>query len=227
MSSRILFVLTSHDRIGSADAVNAKTSGFYLSEVSHPYAVLTAAGYMIDFVSPQGGKCSVDGLDLSDPLNAAFWNEPSCRAATEQTLRPEQVQIEHYAAIFYAGGHATMWDFPENQALAEIAARLYQAGAVVAAVCHGPAALVNVILANGQYLVAGKEIAAFTNAEEHAVGLAKQVPFLLADQLTLRGALHRPAPNFQAQVVVSERLVTGQNPASATGVAQAMLQLLA
>lgn len=226
MSQRILFVLTSHDRKGPADAAGAAPSGFYLSEVSHPHQALASAGYAIDFASPKGGRTHVDGLDLSDPLNARFWNNPELRRATENTLPPSQVDPENYAAIFYAGGHATMWDFPDNAALAAIAAKIYERGGIVAAVCHGPAGLVNVKLSDGRYLVAGKEVSAFTNDEERAVGMVDTVPFLLADALQARGAKHVPAANFQRQIIVDERLVTGQNPASAAGVAEAMLTLL-
>lgn len=223
--SRILFVLTSHDRKGPAGA-DAAPSGFYLSEVSHPYHVLAGAGHAVDFVSPQGGGTHVDGLDLDDPVNAAFWNDPALRGATENTLAPSQVDSRAYAAIFYAGGHAAMWDLPDNEELAAIAADIHARGGVVAAVCHGPAGLVNVRLPDGRYLVDDRDVSAFTNGEERAVGLYDVVPFLLADALEARGARHLPAPDFQAQVVVSGRLVTGQNPASARGVAQAMLPLL-
>ncbi|MFV8905217.1 type 1 glutamine amidotransferase domain-containing protein [Serratia fonticola] len=227
MSQRILFVLTSHDRKGSPGTQGAAPSGFYLSEVSHPHQILVGAGYQIDFVSPAGGKTHVDGLNLDDPVNAAFWNDPQLHSATESTLPPSEVDPDKYAAIYYAGGHATMWDFPDSSELAAIAARIYERGGVVAAVCHGPAGLVNIRLANGRYLVDGKQVSAFTNDEERAVGLHDTVPFLLADVLTERGAKHVWVPNFQPHVVVSERLVTGQNPASAKGVAEAMLPLLA
>lgn len=220
MSKKILFVLTSHDKKGT------EPSGWYLSEVSHPHAVLTKAGWSIDFVSPKGGKAPVDGFDLKDPVNAAFWNDPALRAAVEQTLKPSEVRVDDYAAIFFAGGHATMWDFPDDVALATLAARIYEKGGVVAAVCHGSAALVNLKLSDGGYLVAGKDVAAFTNDEERAVKLDAIVPFLLADRLVERGARHLPAANWQAQVVVSERLVTGQNPASAPGVGEAIARLL-
>jgi putative intracellular protease/amidase len=107
-----------------------------------------------------------------------------------------------------------------------VAAAIYERGGVVAAVCHGPAALVNLNLSNGRYLVDGKQVSAFTNEEERAVKLDTVVPFLLADALEQRGAQHQPAPLWQAQVVVSERLVTGQNPASAAGVAKSVVELL-
>jgi len=219
-SHKILFVVTSHDKKGR------EPSGFYLSEVTHPHKVLADAGYTIEFVSPKGGKAPIDGFDLDDRLNAAFWSNPQLRAAVEHTKSPSEVSAADYAAIFFAGGHATMWDLPDNQELAAITAQIYEAGGVVGAVCHGPSGLVNVKLSDGRYLVAGHEVAAFTNDEERAVELYDVVPFLLADRLEARGAKHSPAPNFQAHVVVSGRLITGQNPASASGVGEAMLTAL-
>lgn len=221
-SKKVLFVLTSHDRKGT------KPSGYFLSEVTHPHRVLQQAGFAIDFVSPAGGKAPVDpdGFDLKDPINAEFWNDAARRSSVEQTKTPAQVRAEDYAAIFYAGGHGTLWDFPDQRELARLAAQIYERGGVVGAVCHGPAGLVNVKLSNGQYLVAGKDVSAFTNEEERAVELDQVIPFFLADRLVERGARHHPAPLWQPQVVVSERLVTGQNPASATGVGEAMVQLL-
>jgi putative intracellular protease/amidase len=218
--ARVLVVVTSHDRKGE------QPSGYFLSEVTHPHRVFRAAGLEVDVVSPKGGRAPVDGFDLADPVNAAFWNEPSTRRLVEETRTPAEIDPSRYAAVFYAGGHAAMWDLPDDAAIARIAAAVHARGGVVGAVCHGPAGLVNVTLADGRPLVAGKEVAAFTDDEERAVGLHAVVPFSLAGRLVERGAKHRPAPDFEANVVVSERLVTGQNPASATGVAEAMVRLL-
>jgi putative intracellular protease/amidase len=135
------------------------------------------------------------------------------------------VDPDRYSAVFFAGGHGTMWDFPENEELASIAASIYRRGGVVAAVCHGPAGLVNVRIGE-EYLVRGKTMACFTNQEETAVALADVVPFLLEDRLRERGAVIIPAAPFQPQVVTSERMVTGQNPASAEGVGLAIAKLL-
>ena len=95
------------------------------------------------------------------------------------TLAPAQVDPGDYDGIFFAGAHGTMWDFPDSVDLADITRAIYEAGGVVAAVCHGPAALVNVTLSDGRHLVDGKEVSAFSNEEETAVGLAEVVPFLL------------------------------------------------
>jgi putative intracellular protease/amidase len=222
-AKKVLFVLTSHDRKGD------KPSGFFLSEATHPHQVLTKAGHSVDFVSPKGGAAPIDpdSFDLKDPINRAFWEDKRLRSAVEQTRAPSQIETDDYNAIFYAGGHAAMWDLPDNPALAQIAARVYERGGVVGAVCHGPAGLINVRLTDGRYLVAGKSVAAFTDDEERAVELERVIPFSLADRLAARGAHHRPAPNWQPNVVVSERLVTGQNPASAPGVGEAIAKLLA
>jgi putative intracellular protease/amidase len=129
-------------------------------------------------------------------------------------------------AVFFAGGHGTMWDFPVSPAVQKVVRGVYEAGGVVSAVCHGPAALVNARLGDGSYLVAGKRVASFTDQEEEEVKATKIVPFLLASTLTAHGALHQRAPNWSANVVVDGRLVTGQNPASARGVGETVRDLV-
>jgi putative intracellular protease/amidase len=220
---RILFILTSHDQLGST----GQKTGAYLPEISHPYAVFTAAGFDVDFVSVQGGRVPLYGDDRKDPDNAAMLDDTVVMGRLHASLAPADVKLEAYDAVFYAGGHGTMWDFAEEATLARHAGDLYARGGVVGAVCHGPAGLVNVTLPDGSYLVAGKDVAAFTNDEERAVGLEKVVPYLLEDALVARGARHQAGGRWQKHVVVSERLVTGQNPASARGVAEAMVGLLA
>jgi putative intracellular protease/amidase len=218
----VLFVLTSHDRKGDT----GQPTGFYLGEVTHPLQVIHAAGLVVEFASIQGGEPPVDGLDLDDPANARYWNDPAFRKAIRTTARLRDVDASRYSAIFFAGGHGAMWDFPDDPGVLRVTCEVYEAGGVVAAVCHGPAALVNVTLGDGAYLVAGKRVSAFTDSEEHAVQLEDIVPFLLASTLSARGALHQPAPDWTAQVVVDGRLVTGQNPQSATGVGEALRDLL-
>ncbi len=220
---KILFVVTSHDKKGSTGA----PTGYYLGEVSHAWEVLKNAGYEMDFVSPKGGKAPVDGLNLDDAVNKAFWEDQVYRRKIENTMKPSEVDPAQYAAIYYAGGHGTMWDFPEDEALAAIAVRIYENNGVIGAVCHGPAGLVNVKLSNGKYLVAGKKVNAFTNEEETAVKLENVVPFLLESKLIERGARFEKSGLWQPHVVVDERLVTGQNPASAKRVGEGVVAELA
>lgn len=222
MKDRVLFVLTSNDKKGDT---GGKT-GFYLSEASHPWEVLHNAGYEIDFVSPKGGKAPIDGFDLSDPVNKKFYEDLDTRHKIESTLKPSSVDPDDYSAIFYAGGHGTMWDLPDNEELQNIARSIYEKGGIVSAVCHGPAGLVNLKLSDGTYLVDGKRINAFTNEEEAAVKLDKVVPFLLESKLIERGARFEKSAPMQPHVTVDGRLITGQNPASAKGVGEALVQEL-
>lgn len=219
---RVAIVLTNHGQLGET----GRSTGFFLSEATHPYEVFRAAGYAIDFVSPRGGVAPMDGIDRRDPINAAFLDDPALVELTRTTTALNAVDATRYDAIFFAGGHGTMWDLPDNPGVHKIIRTVYERGGVVAAVCHGPAALVNVRLSNGAYLVAGKEVSAFTDEEEVAVKLERVVPFALEAALRARGARFVEAPNFERMVAVSGRLVTGQNPASATGVAEMVVKLL-
>lgn len=218
----VLFVLTSHAVKGST----GEPTGYYLSEATHPLAVLDDAGIPVEFASVKGGDAPVDGLDLDDATNARYWNDGAFRKAVSETPKLSDVDLSHYSAIFFPGGHGAMWDLPTDASVAAAIRSVYEAGGAVAAVCHGPAALVNAKLSNGDYLVAGKKVAAFTDEEEEAVGLTKVVPFLLASTLSQHGALHQPAPNWTSKVVVDGKLITGQNPQSATAVGEALRDLL-
>jgi putative intracellular protease/amidase len=213
----ILLALTSYDDLGGL-----RQTGFYVPEAAHPWRVFRNAGYAVDLASVNGGRPPMDGFDADDPTQRDFVNLPELGT----TRSVSEVDAVGYDAILYVGGHGTMWDFPDNESLTRLGRDIYEAGGVVAAVCHGPAALVNLTLTDGTYLVDGKEVSAFTNTEEEAVGLAAVVPFLLQSALEDRGAKHVAAPNFDPQVSVSERLVTGQNPASATKVAEEVVRLL-
>lgn len=219
---RVAIVLTNHGQLGDT----GKPTGFFLSEATHAYEVFHAAGYEVDFLSPKGGLAPMDGVDTTDPINAAFLADDALVARTKSTTAIAAVDAARYDAVFFSGGHGTMWDFPLDPTVQAIARAVYERGGVVAAVCHGPAALVDIRLSNGAYLVAGKEVSAFTDEEEIAVKLEKVVPFALESRLRERGARFVEAPNFEKKVAVSERLVTGQNPASATGVAEAVVGLL-
>lgn len=222
MKKKILFVVTSHDKKGDTGAA----TGFYLSEVSHPWDVLTQAGYEIDFVSPKGGKAPVDGFDLTDPINKKFWDNTEYHHKVNNTMKPSEVNPNDYVAIHFAGGHGAMWDLADNTEIAAIATKIYENNGVISAVCHGPAGLVNIKLNNGKYLVDGKKVNAFTNEEETAVKLEKVVPFPLETQLIARGAKFEKSGLWQQHVAIDDRLITGQNPQSAHAVGEAVAKEL-
>lgn len=221
MKDKILFVVTSHGELGDT----GKKTGYFLSEVTHPWSVL-GEEYEIDVVSPKGGRPPVDGFDLNDPINKRFWEDEAWQEKMGNTMTPSEVNPAEYKAIFYAGGHGAMWDFPNNKELASIAQTIYGAGGIVAAVCHGPAGLLPILSPDGEYFVKGRKLTGFTNPEEYANGTADVVPFLLETALENEGAVFLEGGEWADHVVVDGRLLTGQNPMSALSLGKAILKAL-
>jgi len=208
----VLFVVTSC-------AVKGNTgipTGYNLAEVTHPLEKLQKAGIPVEFASIKGGNAPLDGLeDMKDPVIAHYWADAEFRRAIANTMCIDNVVTSRYSAIFFAGGHGTMWDFPDSAAAQKAIREIDATGGIVSAVCHGPAALVDAKRADGSLLIAGKRLAAFTNGEEEEVQSTHIVPFLLATTLNECGAHHQNAANWADNVVVDGRLITGQNPQSA------------
>lgn len=222
MNKRVLFVLTNHAELGAT----GEFTGYHLAEVARPYLALKAQGVDIDIASPQGGKPVPDAFDLEDADNKTFWEDQEVQGKLGATMTPEMAVSKNYDGIFFPGGHGTMWDFRHNLALQELTRDVYEQGGFVAAVCHGPAALVDVKLSQGNYLVAGKKVNAFTDEEERLAKKDDVVPFLLESALRERGAIFESSVPFECHVVSDGRIITGQNPASAKAVAQKMLSFL-
>lgn len=222
--NKVLIVLTSIARMNT----QGDSTGFWLSEMTHPYYAITDNNIQVDIVSISGGKAPVDpkSMDMTDPLNKRFLETPSLAASLEATERLADKDVSHYRGIIFAGGHGTMWDFPDGRGVKEKSLEIYEDGGIVAAICHGPAALLNIILKDGSYLIAGKKVAAFTNREEDAVELSDVVPFSLQDELCERGCSYIEAEPWTVNVQCDSRLVTGQNPQSAYKVGEVVGRLL-
>ena len=141
-------------------------------------------------------------------------------------MKPEEVKPEDYSVIYYAGGHGTVFDFPDNVQLQKIAAQIYEHGGIVSAVCHGPVGLLNIKLSNGENLIKGKKVTGFSNEEEKMLKLDDKVPHLLEDELKNRGAHFEKGPAFTDFTVSDSRVVTGQNPQSAGSVGTKVLAAL-
>lgn len=221
MPKKVLFVVTSHGELGDT----GKPTGYFLSEVTHPWSEVSKE-FEIDVVSPKGGKSPVTGFDLNDPINKKYWEDKAWQDKMDHTLTPAQVKPDDYAAIYYAGGHGAMWDLPDNKEIAEIAEKIYKNGGVVAAVCHGPAGLVNLKREDGKYLVDGKKFDSFTDEEETLNGSQNIVPFMLQSKLQERGGIFDGAKPWSDHVVVDGRLVTGQNPQSALSLGKKLVETI-
>ena len=223
---KILIVLTSHDQLGNT----GKKTGFWLEEFAAPYYTFKDAGAAITLASPKGGQPPLDpSSDLAEnltELTKRFRADKAAQAELANTKKLSGVSANDFDAVFYPGGHGPMWDMPDNKASIALIEAFVKAGKPVGAVCHAPAALVNVREMDGEYLIKSKRVTGFTNAEEEAVGLNKVVPFLLEDRLKERGGLYSKGANWAPNVQVDGKLVTGQNPASSGPAAEALLTLL-
>lgn len=224
----ILIVLTSHDRLGDT----GKQTGFHYEELTTPYKHFVEAGYTVRLASIKGGKPPHDPGSLkndSDENPASvrwFLNNKETKEALEHTKPIKDLKADAYDAIYLPGGHGTMWDLPQNDDLSSLVSIFYQTNKPVAAVCHGIAGLLGAKDKAGQPIVKGKQVNCFTNEEEKEVELDEKVPFLLETAVRKLGATFTSSEKFQEHVAKDGNLITGQNPASAKGVAQAVLDYL-
>src|SRR5580692_6946442 len=222
---KIVMVLTSHDQLGDT----GRKTGFWLEEFAAPYFVFRDAGVQLTLASPKGGQPPVDPKsdvpENQTPAMARFKEDKAAQKALSQTVKLADVKAEDFDTIFYVGGHGPMWDLAESSVSIALLESFYNSGKPIALVCHSPGALRHVTY-KGAPLVRGKRVTGFTNGEEAAVQLTKVVPFLVEDELTRLGAHFEKVPDWQPFSIVDGRLVTGQNPASSTSAAQALLKLL-
>ena len=221
---KVLMVLTSHSELGDT----GEKTGFWLPELTHPYYEFKKAGYTIDIASIEGGMAPLDAKSFDEPdeLNQHFLKDAELMAKVMRSKPLAAINPNDYKAIVFSGGSGAMWDFPNNDDVNRISSSIYENNGIVSAICHGPAALINIKLSDGKYLVAGKKVAAFTNEEEAMLKQTDIVPYLLQDKLIERGALHVYGKAWDENVVVDGRLITGQNPASAKKVALDVIKLL-
>lgn len=222
---KILMVLTSHDQLGNT----GRKTGFWLEEFAAPYFVFKDAGVELTLASPKGGQPPIDPKsDLPEnqtPAMTRFKRDEKATKELLQTRKLADMKSEDFDTIFYPGGHGPMWDLAESLDSINLLESFYNSGKPIALVCHSPGVLHHVKY-KGEPLVKGKRVTGFANSEEEEVQLTKVVPFLVEDELKRLGGIYEKAPNWQSFVVTDGRLVTGQNPASSTAGAQALLKVL-
>lgn len=215
----ILVVVTNHDRI---DANHA--TGLWFEEFAVPYQLFRAAGCLVTVASPKGGRAPIDPRSAPDASQSAAHAE--ALQALIDTRALSDIRSDDYGAVFFPGGHGTMYDLPVAE-VGRVVGEFADAGKIVAAVCHGPAALVAATRADGTAVVRGRRLTGFTNEEEHAAQLDRLMPFLLETKLRELGAEYIPSPAWSKHVVVDGTLITGQNPQSSADAARAVISALA
>ncbi len=227
-SKKALIVVTNHSDFKHP---KADPTGLWLSELTHFYDVFEAAGIPMEIVSVKGGKIPVDGRSVKgmmlDKETKKRFENPHFMALLDNTRSITQVDIKDYDLMFFAGGHGAMWDFAESKILHSLTRQMYESGKVIAAVCHGIAALQNVKLSNGEYLVKGKRGTCFPYFDEGLAGVKAFVPYNLQKVMKSRGMKYSKALiPLRGHTVVDGRLITGQNPNSTTQTAKKALEVL-
>jgi putative intracellular protease/amidase len=227
MSKKILMIVTSNATMGESN----KPTGIWAEELAAPYYQFADVGLSIDIASPRGGAVPIDAGSIKpkgengDAVERMLADAP-LNARLANTHKIAEVDSTKYDAVFFPGGHGTMWDLPDDAGVTKAVESAFANGKVIASVCHGAAGLVSAKRADGKSILEGKRVNSFTDAEEAAVGLTGVVPFALESRIRGLGANFEGAANWQAFAVRDGSLVTGQNPQSSELVAQHVLAAL-
>lgn len=222
----VLMVLTSHDSLGNT----GEKTGFWLEEFAAPYYVLIDAGAKVTVASPAGGQPPLDPKsalpDFQTEMTHRFNADSAAQQVLANSVRLDTFAIDQFDGVFYPGGHGPLWDLAESPVSIALIEAFERAGKPIAFVCHAPGVLRHVRAADGAPLVKGRRVTGFSNSEEAAVQLTDVVPFLIEDEFNALGAQYEKTADWHPLTVVDGRLITGQNPASSEGVAEALLQQL-
>jgi putative intracellular protease/amidase len=226
--AKILILSTATSQMGGS----GKPTGVWFEELATPYYVFRDAGHEVT-VATLGGKTipidpNSDATGDDAPASVArFRDDRQAMATLEAPSDLGKLDPADFHAVYVPGGHGAMWDLAESEEAARFLSAAWNGGKVVASVCHGPAAFVEVRDADGEHLVKGRTVSAFTDSEERGVGLDGAVPFLLESRLRDQGAVFESAADWQPHAVADGRLITGQNPASSAPAAKLVLEALA
>jgi putative intracellular protease/amidase len=216
---KILLVVTSAGEIGGRP-----TTGIWFSEFAEPFAVFVAAGAEITVASPRGGPAPVDPRGY--PSKEEIASVRDALARLNATVRLETVSSAGFDAVFFPGGHGPMFDLATDATTKALVASFWAEGKAVGAVCHGPAALLDVRLDDGSTLLRGRRVTGFTKAEDAGDALFAHMPFSLQERMEAEGAAFLASPPRSEHAEVDGRLVTGQNPASALVTARQFLAVV-
>ena len=220
---KVLIPVSNHSTLGDTNQAN----GTYAPELTHVIHELSLAGIDYEIASIMGGKAPLYGTDIEDDIvNNKTLADESFQNRVNNTIPVNQVTIEHYDAVFYPGGYGLLTDLAINEDFAKLSAQHYEAGGVIAAVCHGPAALLPIKLSNEKLLLSTISVTGFTREEEIDFGTIHDIPFLLEEALARKAARYNKVQPWGDFIVEDKNVITGQNPTSAQAVGQALVKKL-
>lgn len=221
--TRVLIVVTSHSRLGDT----VEPTGVGLQTVAAALYPLIEADVSVTIASPQGGRPPVDPLTFGEGVETApltrFLADDEAVQLFDSSLPLDDVSAGDFDAVFFAGGHGGMWDFPGNPQIQDLTGSIVKAGGYVVAVCHGVAALCD---DHNRSILAGLRVTGLTNQEESLLERDRVVPFLLQERIIRSGGIFVEADPFTPHVVEDDQLITGQNMRSTDLVVRALLDRL-
>jgi len=223
---RVLLVMSSVDEMG----ISGKHTGTWFTELAAPYYILTGAGYEVVFASPDGGEAPIDLLSMKAPFTTEytdrFLTDPVAMFAAHSTRKLRNINYSTFDAVFFPGGYGLLWDLASDSYVIKLIQEFYSTNRPIAMVCHAPAILRDIKKANGEYLVKGVSLTGFKNSEDAEIDLHHHLLFSLEDELKGRGAKYISKANWEPNVVEDGALMTGQSPASAAPLAEALAKRL-
>lgn len=226
IQKRVLLVMSSIDEMG----ISGKQSGTWFTELAAPYYILTEAGYEVVFASPDGGDAPIDLLSMKEPFTTGyterFLKDPVALYAAKNTRKLRNIDYSTFDSVFFPGGYGLLWDLASDSFVIKLIKDFYESNRPIAMVCHAPAILRDVKLSNGKYLVEGLNLTGFKDAEDNEIELDKHLLFSLEQELKRRGANYKSVANWESNIVVDGVLMTGQSPASAAPLAEALAEVL-
>jgi putative intracellular protease/amidase len=226
IQKRVLLIMSSYDDMG----LSGKQTGTWFTELAAPYYILTDAGYEVVFASPDGGEAPIDLLSMKAPFTTEytdkFLNDPVALFAAKHTRKLRNIDYNTFDAVFFPGGYGLLTDLASDQFVVKLIKDFYETNRPIAMVCHAPAILRDVKLSNGKFLVEGKNLTGFKDAEDAEIELDKHLLFSLEQELKGRGANYKSVANWEPNVVVDGALMTGQSPASAAPLAVKLAETL-
>jgi putative intracellular protease/amidase len=224
--TKVLFVLTSHNQLGTTD----KKTGFWIEEFATPYYYLIDHNIEVVVATPKGGQAPIDPKSNEPAFQTEstkrYFKDQKAQKLLSNTKKLASIHQKDYQAVFYPGGHGPMWDLATDSYSIALIQSFYENQKPISFVCHGSAALVNVKTSDGAYLIQGKKVTGFCNTEEEAVQLSNIVPFSLENKLKERGGIYEKGADWSSFVSADGLLITGQNPQSSQKVAEMLFEML-